>query len=62
MDKWEVYMEINQLLKQGFSKTKVAKKLGISRSTIYRYLKRNPKEMAEWMDSIQMREKKAGCT
>lgn len=58
MDKWEVYMEINQLLKQGFSKTKVAKKLGISRSTIYRYLKRNPKEMAEWMDSIQMREKK----
>jgi len=53
-----MYMEIKQLLKQGFSKTKVAKKLGISRSTVYRYLKRNPKDMAEWVDSIQYRRKK----
>ncbi len=38
VDKWEMYMEIQQLLKQGFSKVKVAKKLGISRTTVYRYL------------------------
>jgi transposase len=36
----------------------VAEKLGISRSTVYRYLKRNPQEMAEWMGSIQTRQKK----
>jgi transposase len=51
-------MEINQLLKQGFSKTKVAEKLGISRSTLYRYLERNPQEMAEWMVKVQTRGKK----
>ncbi|HEX6593695.1 MAG TPA: helix-turn-helix domain-containing protein [Bacillota bacterium] len=34
-------MEIHQLLKQGFSKTKIAEKLGISRTTVYRYIKRN---------------------
>ncbi|RCO04282.1 integrase, partial [Bacilli bacterium] len=28
MDKWEMYMEISQLIKKGFSKTKVADKLG----------------------------------
>ncbi|CQR46242.1 Helix-turn-helix domain of resolvase [Paraliobacillus sp. PM-2] len=58
MDKWQVYMEIEQLLRQGFSKTKVAEKLGVSRSTIYRYLERSPQEMAEWMVIIQTRGKK----
>ncbi|SDB84652.1 Helix-turn-helix domain of resolvase, partial [Pelagirhabdus alkalitolerans] len=58
MDNWQMYMEIDQLLKQGFSKSKVAEKLGISRPTLYRYLKRNPQEMAEWMVTIQSREKK----
>ena len=47
MDKFEVYMKIHQLLEQGFTKTAVAKKLGISRPTLYRYLKKSPKEMYE---------------
>ena len=51
-------MEIQQLLKQGFSKVKVAEKLGISRPTVYRYLKRNPETMAEWINSMQTRKKK----
>lgn len=58
VDKWEMYMEIHQLLKQGFSKTKVAEKLGISRSTVYRYLKRNPESMADWIRSTKTRRKK----
>ena len=43
MDKFEVYVKIRQLLEQGFSKTAIAKKLGISRPTLYRYLKKSPK-------------------
>ncbi|MFD1739773.1 helix-turn-helix domain-containing protein, partial [Bacillus salitolerans] len=58
MDKWQMYMEIQQLIKQGFSKTKVAEKLGISRSTVYRNLKRSPSEMAEWVESLKDRSKK----
>lgn len=53
-----MYMEIHQLIKKGFSKTQVAKKLGISRSTVYRNLKRSPSEMTEWVESIQTRSKK----
>ncbi|KIQ94699.1 Helix-turn-helix domain of resolvase [Anoxybacillus thermarum] len=41
MDKWDLYMEIYQLLKQGFSKVAVAKKLNISRTTLYHYLQRS---------------------
>lgn len=53
-----MYMEIHQLIKKGFSKTKVAEKLGISRSTVHRYLKRNPSDMSEWVESLQTRSKK----
>ncbi|MBP2080191.1 IS21 family transposase [Oceanobacillus polygoni] len=58
MDKWEMYMEIHQLLKQGFSKVKIAEKLGISRITVYRYLKRNPETMAKWIENIKTRKRK----
>ena len=57
VEKWKMYMEIYQLLKQGFSKTKVAKKLGISRSTLYRYIKRDPEMMSEWMRNSRTRRK-----
>lgn len=53
-----MYMEIQQLLKKGFSKTKIADKLGVSRATVYRHLKRSPSKMAEWVESLQTRKKK----
>ncbi|SER28119.1 Helix-turn-helix domain of resolvase, partial [Piscibacillus halophilus] len=51
MEKWEVYIKIQQLLEQGFSKTKTADKLGISRGTLYNYLEKSPEEMALWVAS-----------
>ncbi len=58
VDKWEMYMEIQQLIKQGFSKTKAAEKLGVSRSTIYRNLEKSPSEMVDWVESLKSRRKK----
>src|SRR5699024_8724100 len=58
VDNWEMYMQIKQLLQQGFSKVKVAQKLGISRTTVYRYIDRNPQSMAKWIDHSKMRHKK----
>lgn len=51
-------MDIQQLLKQGFSKAKVAEKLGVSRTTVYRYLKSTPSDMNEWIVQLQSRRKK----
>jgi transposase len=58
VDKWLMYMEIHQLKKQGFSVSKIAKKLGIARNTVYSYLEKDPEEMTEWMASIRIRRKK----
>src|SRR5690625_473163 len=52
-----MYMEIHQLLNQGFNKTQVAKKLNISRTTVYRYLEKNPESMAKWVNSTKVRRK-----
>lgn len=53
-----MYMEIQQLIKKCFSKSKVAEKLGVSRSTVYRHLRRSPSEIAEWVESLQTRTEK----
>src|SRR5699024_2455019 len=53
-----MYMEIQQLLKQGFSKVKVTEKLGISRTTVYRFIKRNPETMSECVQNTKTRKKK----
>ncbi|USK31341.1 helix-turn-helix domain-containing protein (plasmid) [Bacillus sp. CMF21] len=50
-----MYVEIQQLIKKGFSKSKVADKLGVSRATVYRHLKKSPSEMVEWVESLQTR-------
>lgn len=58
MEKWEVYMQIYQLKNQGFKIRRIARKLGISRTTVYKYLEKSPEEMSEWTASIQTRTKK----
>ncbi|MBT2580869.1 IS21 family transposase [Bacillus sp. ISL-8] len=58
MDKWEVYVEIHRLNKLGFDVSKIAKKLNISRNTVYRYLEKEPGEMAIWMASTKVRTKR----
>ncbi|WP_062354422.1 helix-turn-helix domain-containing protein [Bacillus kwashiorkori] len=58
MEKWEVYMEIYQLKQKGFKIRRIARKLGISRTTVYKYLERSPQEMSAWMASTKTRSKK----
>ena len=58
MEKWHVYMDIYQLKQQGFKIRGIARKLGISRTTVYKYLVKSPEEMSEWMASTQTRRKK----
>lgn len=50
-----MYNQIFQLRELGFSKSKIAKKLGIARGTVITYLERNPEEMALWLSSTRSR-------
>lgn len=56
--KWKLYNQIFQLKELGFSKSKIAKKLGIARGTVIDYLERDPEEMALWLASTKRRTRK----
>ncbi|MFB4166205.1 helix-turn-helix domain-containing protein [Alteribacillus sp. JSM 102045] len=58
MEKWRMYNRISQLRELGFSKSKIAKKLGIARGTVNKYLDRNPEEMSLWLSSTKNRKRK----
>lgn len=58
MDKFEMYIEIRGLVNQRYSVSSIARKLKISRNTVYKYLKKSPDEMAEWTASTMVRTKK----
>ncbi|MFD2658613.1 IS21 family transposase [Gracilibacillus thailandensis] len=58
MEKWKMYMDIYQMKQQGFKIRRIARKLGVSRTTVYKYLEKSPEEIAEWMASTQKRKRK----
>lgn len=58
VDKFEMYVEIRGMLNQKYSISAIARKLNISRNTVYKYLRKSPDEMAEWTASTMTRKKK----
>ncbi|SMQ85064.1 Helix-turn-helix domain of resolvase [Bacillus sp. OV166] len=58
MDKFEIYVEIRGMLNQKYSISTIARKLNISRNTVYKYIRKSPEEMAEWTASTMIRSKK----
>jgi len=53
-----MYLKIKQLSEDGFSERKIAKRLGLSRTTVTKYLKKDAEEMSVWMASTKRRKKK----
>ncbi|WP_238455621.1 ATP-binding protein [Desulfolucanica intricata] len=54
----EMYIDIHRLKQQGFSKSKIAKMLGISRPTVIKYLNMSAEEFEKEMLSRRQRKKK----
>ncbi|OLS33337.1 helix-turn-helix domain-containing protein, partial [Bacillus sp. MRMR6] len=59
MEKLLLYVEIHQLKNQGFKIAAIAKKLDISRNTVYKYLNMNFDEATEWVQTTSNRSKKS---
>ncbi|MFT9427958.1 MAG: IS21 family transposase [Sporolactobacillus sp.] len=51
-------MNVHQLHERGLKISQIARKLKVSRTTVYKLLKRDPVEMAEWLASLRGRKKK----
>ena len=58
MEKLYLYIQIHQLKDQGFSKSAIARKLGVCRNTVYTYLGMSLEEATEWIATLDMRRKK----
>ena len=55
---WGMYIDIHRLKQQGFSKSKIAKMLGISRPTVIKYLNMSAEEFEQEMLTQRQRKKK----
>ncbi|MFB9986548.1 helix-turn-helix domain-containing protein, partial [Bacillus benzoevorans] len=58
MEKLVLYIQVHQLKEEGFKVAAIAKKLGISRNTVYKYLEMTFEEAKEWANSLSTRQKK----
>lgn len=53
-----MYVETHQLANKNLSKAQIAKQLGLSRTTVYRYLDMSFEEASDWINSLNSRKKK----
>ncbi|WP_026677058.1 helix-turn-helix domain-containing protein, partial [Fictibacillus gelatini] len=58
MEKLIVYLQVHQLKEQGFKVAAIAKKLEISRNTVYKYLDMTFEEATNWVNTLSNRTKK----
>ena len=52
------YSKIHELSKKGFSIAAISRKVGVSRNTVYKNLKKTPKEFHDWIIKTSRRTKK----
>jgi len=58
VEKLLMIMQVHQLLKQGFKVAGIAKKLGISRTTVYKYKAMTFEDASDWVSTLDSRTKK----
>lgn len=57
-DKLMIYSKIRELKADGFSQRKIARQLGVSRSTVRRYLAKDSQEFSTWLAATKSRTQK----
>jgi len=55
---WRMYIKIKELLELGLNKSQIARYLGISRPTLYKYINMTPDEFEEKLKEMKTRQKK----
>jgi transposase len=59
-DRWEMYFSIQQMKKQGFTKSQMARHLAISRNTVSKFWGMSVNEYKRFMEGMESRAKKLG--
>jgi len=58
LERWHMYFSIHQMNAKGLKISQIARKLNISRNTVYKYLSMNPDEFKQFMEDLETRKKK----
>jgi len=58
LERWHMYFTIHQMKDKGLKVSQIARKLNIARNTVYKYLRMNPDEFKQFMESLETRRKK----
>lgn len=58
LERWHMYFSIHQMKEKGLNVSQIARKLNVSRNTVYKYLSMNPDEFKQFMDGLEFRKKK----
>lgn len=58
LERWHMYFTIHNLKAKGLKVSQIARKLNISRNTVYKYLSMTPKEFEQFMEEMETRQKK----
>lgn len=57
-EKWTMYLDIHQLKKIGLNKAQIARKTGVSRTTVNKYLKMTAEKYQQVLEGMDTRKKK----
>lgn len=58
LERWHMHFTIHQLKQKGLKISQIARKLNISRNTVYKYLSMNPDEFHQFLDHLATHSKK----
>lgn len=58
IERWHMYFSIQQMKKKGLKVSQIARHLGISRNTVYKYLSMTPDEFKIFMEKMETQKKK----
>ncbi|WP_042120993.1 helix-turn-helix domain-containing protein, partial [Paenibacillus senegalensis] len=58
LTRWPMYFSIHQMKAKGLKISQIARKLKVSRNTVYKYLEMNPDEFKQFMEDLETRKKK----
>jgi transposase len=58
LERWHMYFSILGMKEQGFKITQIARKLEVSRNTVYKFLEMDPDDFREYLEQLETRQKK----
>jgi transposase len=57
-ERWHMYLKIQQLKRLGLNKSQIARHVGVSRNTVYKYIDMTPDEFNDYLEEVEKRKKK----